>query len=289
MIAGLLLPGIAAGAGPRKVADGQPANDMQLSVLTPAEAAFVNRKVAMAAAAGTFATGTRPSKRLVATVACEFDPCETDPKQPVWPGPSGPSTAKTLNTKVRQQANSFYCGPASGQIVINWTRGYTSGATNGEDPATNWRKQSTIAQWMKTNASTGTGGANLALGLNNPNGALRPTADWVYVYAENGSMQQLWTKIVTDIDGFGMPLVLATAPHESKAGPYYLRSWPNAYDGAHHWITLRGYDASAGLSNPVIRYQDSAGGFGGTTGSFDDSLSVMWQVSYRNQGGHVVW
>jgi hypothetical protein len=286
--ASMLLSGLAIGATPVRYADGQPGGDSQLSVLSPAEAAFMQKKRAMAAAVGASAGSfAKSSKRPVVMTACEFDPCEGDPSQPTWP-PAGPSVAKTLGTKARQQKNYYYCGPAAGQVVINWTRGITSGTTNGEDPSTNWRTQTVIGVWMKTNI-LGTGGANLAGGLNNVNAVLKPRGDWVYAYDNNGSKDALLSKIVTDIDGFGMPLVLATAPHKNNAGAYYLRSWPNAFDDAHHWITLRGYDASAGMGNPVIRYQDSAGGYGGTTGSFDDALSVMWQVSYWNQGGHVVW
>lgn len=303
----VLLPALAMGAGPVRFANGQPDHDSTLSALTPAEAAFVQGKLALAAAA----VGTGPGKAgapgdgAASNVACEFDPCEPVPPTPgasptatgapptsaptPTAAPAGPPLAKTLGTKARQQINSYYCGPASGQVVINWSRGITSGTTNGEDPTTNWRRQSKIAEWMGTTKS-GTGGANLAAGLNNPNAVLKPVPDWVYVYADNGTVRDLYGKIITDIATFGMPLVLATAPHISGAGVYYLESWPIAYAEAHHWIVLRGYDGIWGNGTPIIiKYQDSAGGYGGTTGSFDDSLSVIWQVSAWNQGGHVVW
>jgi hypothetical protein len=305
----VLVPALAAGAGPVRFADGQPDNDSTLSALTPAEAAFVRKKLAMAAAAvgaGAAAAGS-PADGAVSDVACEFDPCEPAPPTPApsassTPAPpataapsssatpaQAPPLARTLGTKARQQNNYYYCGPASGQVVINWSRGITSGTTNGEDPTTNWRRQSKIAEWMGTTKS-GTGGANLAAGLNNPNAVLKPTSDWVYVYAENGTVRDLYGKIITDVATFGMPLVLATAPHISGAGVYYLESWPTVYAEAHHWIVLRGYDGIWGNGTPIIiKYQDSSGGFGGTTGSFDDSLSVIWQVSAWNQGGHVVW
>jgi hypothetical protein len=288
LVAALLLPGLALGAGPFRVANGEPDNDTQLSVLTPAEAAFVEKKLAMAAAidsSGT--TATKSADAATPMYACEFDPCE-DPSPPSWPPPGGPSTAKTLATRARQQNNYYFCGPASGQVVINWSRGIISGNNDGEDLSTNWRRQSKIAVWMST-TTAGTGGANLASGLNNPNGVLKPTSDWAYVYADNGTMHQFFNKIITDIDGFGMPLVLATAPHMSNAGSDYLESWPREYPGAHHWIVVRGYSGLWGDPSIIIKYQDSSGGFGGATGSFDDSLSVMYQVSKANQGGHVVW
>lgn len=286
LVAGLLLPGLAVGAGPFRVANGEPDNDTQLSVLTPAEAAFVQKKLAMAAAIdGSVTTGAKTASALAPMYACEFDPCEGDP---TWPPPGGPDPAKTLGTKARQQNNYYYCGPATGQVVINWTRGIISGNNDGEDITTNWRRQSKIAQWMST-TTAGTGGANLATGLNNPNGVLKPTADWVYTYADNGTMRELFNKIVVDIDAYGMPLVLATAPHVKDAGRYFLATWPKVVAGAHHWIVIRGYDMGSSPTDPIIRYQDSSAGYGGSTGPGSDFLSVIYQVSKWNQGGHVVW
>ncbi len=299
---------VAIGAGPVRVAIGEPDGDTRLSDLTTAQQAFVDRKLAMAATIGNRGSyGPKSSGQFVAEFTCEYDPCEGTPPSP-GPGPSASPTmppqapqptaqpappsvpaARTLATRARQQNNYYFCGPASGQIVINWSRGYTSGGLNGEDATINWRKQSKIAEWMGT-TSAGTGGANLAAGLNNANAVLKPTADWIYIYADNGTSQELYGKIVTDIATYGMPLVLATAPHTSGAGVNYLESWPNAYPGAHHWIVLRGYDGLPGSGGAqVVKYQDSSAGFGGATGSFDDALSVIWQVSKWNQGGHVVW
>jgi hypothetical protein len=231
--------------------------------------------------------------------ACEYDPCEGTPHSPppasptptptAPPPPSGPPAAKTLATRARQQNNSYYCGPASGQVVINWSRGIISGNNDGEDATTNWRRQSKVAEWMGT-TTAGTGGANLAIGLNNPNAVAKPTSDWIYAYVDNGSMQELYQKVVTDVATFSMPLVLATAPHISGAGLNFLESWPKVAAGAHHWIVLRGYDGAWGNPSAIsIKYQDSSAGYGGATGAFDDSLAVVWQVSKWNQGGHVVW
>ena len=284
----LLVPGSALGAGPVRFADGQPDDDGQLSVLTPAQEAFMARKLAMAVAVGTVRSGAVKSiGGAVPTVACEFDPCEGG--TPTWPPAGGPPASKVLLTKARQQNNWYYCGPASGQVVINWTRGIINGTDDGEATATNWRKQSKIAAWMGT-TTAGTGGANLAAGLNNPGAVVKPTTDWIYAYADIGTMHDLYDKIVTDVAAFGMPLVLATAPHISGAGVNFLESWPNVAAGAHHWIVIRGYDGLWGAPSPVIiRYQDSSAGYGGATGAFDDTISVIWQVSKWNQSGHVIW
>jgi len=151
LLAALLVQGLAFAAGPVRFANGEPDNDTQLSELTPAEAAFVQKKLAMAAATATTGTPTtRSGDKLAPMYACEFDPCEGDP---TWPPPGGPSPAKTLGTKARQQNNYYYCGPASGQVVINWTRGIVNGNNDGEDATTNWRRQSKIAQWMSTTSA----------------------------------------------------------------------------------------------------------------------------------------
>lgn len=291
-MAGLLLPGsvLAGGPGatrPITFADGQPDDDTQLSVLTPRQAAFVDVKLRMAASLSVVGSAPRVrAKSQVPTVACEFDPCSGPP--PAWPGPEGPSASRTLLTKARQQINNYFCGPAAGQVVINWTRGITSGNNDGEDPTTNWRKQSKIAEWMRTTTS-GTGGASLATGLNHPNAVLKPAPEWVYVYADTGSPEEFHNKVVTNIDAWGMPLILATAPHLSGAGVYHLASWPNVAPGAHHWIVIRGYNGLWGSENPTIKYQDSAGRYGGATGAFEDLSRIVWQVNQWNQGGHIIW
>lgn len=289
-VAALMLPGVALAAGPAATGvgvpgAGQPDDDDELSVLTPAQAAFMQLKLDMAATIPRVGSATaKGSTSRTPTIACEFDPCD-DPGP--WP-PDGPPASKVLLTKARQQINNYYCGPASGQVVINWTRGITSGSNNGEDPATNWRKQSKIAEWMKTTAA-GTGGANLASGLNHPNAVLKPAPEWIYSYASTGSPQHFHNKVVTDVAGWDMPLVLATAPHLSGAGVNFLQSWPNVAPGAHHWIVIRGYDGLWGSPSPIIRYQDSSAGYGGGTGAYADFSSVVWQVNDWNQGGHIVW
>ena len=301
VVATASLPAFAIGAGPVRFADGEPADDSKLSVLTPAETAFVQRKLTLAAQIGTGGRAPAQSSAGAAPIPCEFDPCEfawptrppsappTTPTPTTAPPPPAPPTAKTLATRARQQNNYYFCGPASGQVVINWSRGIINGNNDGEDATTNWRRQSKVAEWMGT-TTAGTGGANLASGLNNPSAVLKPTSDWVYIYADNGTTQALYQKIVTDVAVYGMPLVLATAPHISGAGVYYLESWPKVAAGAHHWIVLRGYDGAWGNPSAIsIKYQDSSAGYGGATGAFDDSLAVIWQVSKWNQGGHVVW
>src|SRR5207244_5533506 len=191
-----------------------------------------------------------------------------------------------------QQINYYYCGPAAGQVVINWSRGivvFNRTRAGAEDTTINWRKQSTIGAWMKTTAD-GTGGANIAAALNRSDAVLKPVPDWIYMYDDSGTRTNFHSIVVTDVATYGMPVVLATAPHQADAGANYLTSWPDVYDGAHHWVTIRGYTGLPGSSAPpTMSYNDSSGGFGGSTGTFTDYVSVLWQVNDWNQGGHLVW
>jgi hypothetical protein len=287
---GALSPASVLAAGPSASGvgvpgQGQPDNDSRLSVLTPEGAAFMQRKLQMAGSippAGMIER--RVSKSATPMFQCEYDPCDD-----VGPWPKdGPPASQSLMTKARHQNNNYFCGPAAGQVVINWTRGVIDGNNDGENVATNWRKQSKVAEWMRT-TTAGTGGANLAAGLNHPSAVLKPVPEWVYSYASLGSPEEFHNKVVTDIAGWEMPLILATAPHLSGAGQYYLQSWPNVAPGAHHWIVIRGYAGLWGSPAPSIRYQDSAGRYGGGTGAYEDLSAVVWQVSKWNQGGHIVW
>jgi len=298
-----LMPGLAIAAGPVRVADGEPDSDTQLSVLTPAEAGFVQRKRTIAdsigAAAGPDAQGAN-GEVAKPSYQCEFDPCGGTPPSPApgpttppptAPPPPAPPSSRMLETRARQQINYYYCGPAAGQVVINWSRGivvFNRTRAGAEDTTINWRKQSTIGAWMKTTAD-GTGGANIAAALNRSDAVLKPVPDWIYLYDDSGSRTNFHSIVVTDVATYGMPVVLATAPHQADAGANYLTSWPDVYDGAHHWITIRGYTGLPGSSAPTMSYNDSSGGFGGSTGTFTDYVSVLWQVNDWNQGGHLVW
>jgi hypothetical protein len=118
---------------------------------------------------------------------------------------------------------------------------------------------------------------------------VKPVATWAYDYVSTGTKQNFHNMVVTDVASFAMPLILATAPHEADAGPNFLASWPKVHDGAHHWITIRGYDGLWGSVDPRMAYNDSSAGYGGGTGAYWDLVSVLWQVNDWNQGGHIIW
>lgn len=257
--------------------NGQPDNDTDRLVLTANEIAFMDHKQAIA--------DSLPSEEGGVVVMGPVPPCYPDPC------PTGPPSTKTLDTRARQQITNYYCGPAAGQVVINWSRNYIftdKTAAGAESTSINWRKQSTIAGYIGT-TSEGTGGAALAAGLKNPSAVLKPVPEWIYSYAPTGSKQNFHNRVVTDIWEYEMPVVLATVPHDAGVGNTHLESWPNVHAGAHHWITIRGYDGLYGSTSPTMKYNDSSAGYGGGTGSYSDLVSLLWQVNDWNQGGNMVW
>lgn len=277
-LAGLQPAAALAGGGDTKAAaGGAPEVDTEDSVLTAEEAANFALKEAVAADIEVALTGTSPRSGGPATyVACP-DGC----------GGSGttPPVTKVLDVRPRQQYKWFWCGPAAGQVVVNWSRGFFFDALGGESLTTNFKKQSTLASWMGTNDDSGTWGGALATALNRADAVLKPFATWLYAYKDSGSMLELHGKVVTDVAQYEMPVVIGVAPHLPGA-KYFLASWKNTTN-AHHYIVLIGY---SGLipSTALITYVDSSKGFNGGTGKYEDSFPTIWNVNEYNQG-KVIW
>jgi hypothetical protein len=274
-----LQPG-AALAGERAMkagAGGAPEVDTEDSVLTAEEAANFARKEAAAAEMEAVLLGSSPSAGRATTYVVCPDGC----------GGTGtaPPVHKVLDVRPRQQYKWYWCGPAAGQVVVNWSRGYFFDALGGETLLTNFKKQSTLASWMGTNDDSGTWGSALAAALNRVDAVLKPFATWLYAYKDSGSLLELHTKIVTDVGQYGMPLVIGVAPHLPGV-KYFLTSWKNTTN-AHHYIVLTGYN---GLipSTALITYVDSSKGFNGGTGRYEDPFVTIWNVNDDNQG-KVIW
>ncbi len=280
-----ILPVGVLAAGPQRdgvgtPGNGQPDNDTQRLVLTQAQAEFWQEKQSASDSLGT--VGGQDDEVVVMG---PIPPCYPDPC------PTGPPTSKTLATRARQQITNYNCGPAAGQVVVNWSRDYifsNTTAAGAQDLSINWKKQSTIAGYMGT-TTAGTGGAALAAGLNNQSAVLKPVPLWFYSYDPTGTKQNFHNRVVTDIWEYEMPLILATVPHDAGVGSTHLASWPNVHAGAHHWITIRGYNGLYGSTSPTMQYNDSSGGYGGGTGAYSDLVSILWQVNDWNQGGNMVW
>lgn len=260
------------GGGGDRGRGGAPRVDTEDSVLTPTQAANLAIKEATAAEieAALAGAGGGSSGGISPQIA-------EDPWDP-------PSSAE-VDARARQQAKWFWCGPAAGQVVINWSRGYFYNNLNGENASTNWRKQSTLAAWMGTNDQTGTWGGSLAAALNRSDAVLKPVSNWVYSYRDAGTLSDFHGKVVTDVWAYRMPLVAGVAPHPHRSA-VWLPSWPRETN-AHHYIVISGYE---GLDPSIgfLDYVDSAAGYNGDTGKYQVLATTMWRVIDANQG-KVIW
>lgn len=248
---------------------GEPPNDEQLSKLSSADQAILDAKLSLMNALRSHQTrsGTRPRVPCPNPNSCQ---------------PTTPSTA-TLATYARQQANSYFCGPASGQVIVNNSWGYFYSSTSGTTTSTNKFTQATLASRMST-TTNGTSGANYASGLN---GSAKLPSGFAYYFTATGTASQLHDKVITDIWGYKMGLALGVKPHDPGA-TYWLTSWPSAVT-AWHWINLRGYRGFFdGTRSATLYYNDSSGGYGGSTGSYSDPTIDIHYVNARNSG-NVVW
>ncbi len=286
-------------ARPPHNGSGQPDNDTYIPPRTPAQAAFERTKLSIVAAVERQSRGglilkfgnTGVFSPSVCETACDY----YGGTGPGGSGGTGGSTGTTgiptqaiLEVYARRQSTSFWCGPAAGQVVINYTRGYASSGLNGDSASTNWRSQATIAGWMKTTESTGTLGSNLAAALNRLDAVRKPIAEWSYLYGSNEDGADMHAKIVTDVGKFAMPLVIAVKPHKTDAD-YFLPSWPRELPGGKHWITIYGYDGFwDGTDGPKLYYTESSGNGSQGPGSYAVGSLTMWKVNQYN-ASTMVW
>lgn len=285
---------VAYGAKPlpkgQPVANGQPPNDTQLSEVDAESAVILAQKLGIAdqtmtvmrdAAAGQSEPDIQPNVFCEGTGTCT---------------PSGTPTSRILSVYARQQVNGYYCGPASGQVASNRSWSIFNSVSSGNTTSNNKYTQATIATWMSTTTS-GTTGANLAgktpsqsggpTGLNKA--SLLPSG-FVYLYQDNGgTVQSLYSKLITDVYEYNMVMVLPVKPHDPGASAW-LTSWPSAVT-AWHWISVHGYYKFYNSATPrdaIAYYADSAGGYSGKTGKFTDPIVDLYYVNERNSG-NVVW
>ena len=114
---------------------------------------------------------------------------------------------------------------------------------------------------------------------------------FTYAYVQPSSGSAWHSLLRTDIAGFYMPQVAAVSP-KAKNKPYWLTSWANtstAPGNYGHYIVLNGYSGVwDGTAGPTIYYDDGSKGYGGSTGSFNDTAIRVWAViTYGN--GYVIW
>ena len=201
---------------------------------------------------------------------------------------SGSCVSDFVQVHPRQQVKWYYCGPATVQQVVNFTRGIFT-----DDNAVNAFSQQQISdRWLKTDANGGTSPSAERLGMNS--GSRLPSG---FGYAEYQVVSGAdWHgKVITDVTGWNMPLTAAVAPHDLNFN-YFLTSWANGKPvNTGHWIVVRGYYGKwDGTRNPLIYYTDSSGGLGGSTGRFYDPSYDVYQTLLKTnavhpQGRWIVW
>jgi hypothetical protein len=209
----------------------------------------------------------RADAQLTATASC---PTPTA----AGPGAIGPEAcgvpASFLAVEARDQVKPHYCGPATGQVIANysWAMG----------PGLNKFTQAKIAIWMKTDVNGLTNAPELEDGLElATQGSPRRPANWDWVVLElrdrNGNGvtgDELHSYIRSNVSGSRMPLAIPVKPHQDGA-QFHLVSWPNPVASVGHWIAVYGwFDLFDGDDGARTYYTDSSRDEGGSTGKFWD-------------------
>ncbi|HET7686054.1 MAG TPA: hypothetical protein VFM19_06615 [Candidatus Limnocylindria bacterium] len=201
---------------------------------------------------------------------------------------SGSCVSDFVSIYARQQVKAYYCGPATVQQVINYTRGLFT--TNNS--INSFTQQQISDWWLKTDLYGGTSPYMERVGMN---AGSRLPAGFTYYEYQVVSGADWHSKIITDVTGWNMPLTAAVAPHDIGFD-FFLSSWANFKPvNTGHWIVMRGYYGKwDGTRNPLVYYTDSSGGLGGSTGRFYDPSFDVYQTliktnAVHRQGKWIVW
>jgi hypothetical protein len=270
LIFGVLVPATSYAAGPR-AGGGEPLSDKDLILpLTTEQRLALDRKMAAFEAMATL-------------VSAASQPGEAASALP---------SSYTLSTRPRHQHRWFYCGPATVQVVSNYTWGYIVDA-GGQSATGNKYKQSVIsANWTKTDVTLQTYLADLITGMNS---ASDPPFAGFYMQWHNPAWSDFHMAIATDTHDWFMPLATSVNPRKTGSA-YFLSSWQAAPAGDYgHYIPLRGYSGWS-KSSAKAYYNDSSGGKDevtgetilGGTGSFSDRSYTVFKTM-MNRSGNLVW
>jgi hypothetical protein len=201
------------------------------------------------------------------------------------PGGGPPGPTRILTVYPRLQGTNL-CGPASGQVIINFTRGIGFSNKDGENAATNYKVQSEIKDAMHTDGS-GTDRWGYTDGLDAY--ALKPAGTIWDPFGGLSGGDKLYSKIVTDIWTYGVPMAVAVIPHPSGSNAY-LPSWPNVATTP-HWIAVHGYEGGTTWTNSnaqMVWFADSSGNGGVEKGkSWSVGALKLWKVNDANQASGV--
>jgi hypothetical protein len=194
-------------------------------------------------------------------------------------GPGDPSTNAGcevphdfLSVSARDQTRGFYCGPAVGQVIANYTWAVPLDA--------NKYTQAQIASWMKTDENLMTNAPAMVKGLDIATaGAPRRPANWAWVITRledtdrDGTFgDQLHDYVRANISGSRMPLAMSVKPHDPN-GRYHLSSWERPVNSIGHWISAYGWRGLFDMSDTsLLYYTDSSKDEGGGTGRYWDPI-----------------
>ena len=175
-----------------------------------------------------------------------------------------------LAVEARDQINGWYCGPAVGQVIANYSWAMPPGA--------NKYLQRDLAVWMSTDLNGGTGSWNMERGLETATwGSPRRPAnwDWIVTRLEDTDRDgwvgdQLDAYVRSNISNSKMPLAISVKPHDpvSPSGAH-LASWPQPVWSVGHWVAIYGWvGIHDGTDMARMYFTDSSKDEGGATGKF---------------------
>jgi hypothetical protein len=175
-----------------------------------------------------------------------------------------------LAVEARDQINGWYCGPAVGQVIANYSWGVPAGA--------NRFLQRDLAGWMSTDLNGGTGSWNMERGLETATwGSPRRPAnwDWIVTRLEDTDRDgwvgdQLDAYVRSNISNSRMPLAISVKPHapDSPSGAH-LSSWLQPVWSVGHWVSIYGWMfVHDGSDRARMYFTDSSRDEGGGTGKY---------------------
>ena len=175
-----------------------------------------------------------------------------------------------LAVEARDQINGWYCGPAVGQVIANYSWAVPAG--------TNRYVQRDIAVWMSTDVNGGTGSWNMERGLETATwGSPRRPADWDWIVTrledtdrDGWVGDQLDAYVRSNISHSKMPLAISVKPHapDSPSGAY-LSSWPQPVWSVGHWVSIYGWMwVHDGTDRARMYFTASSKDEGGGTGKY---------------------
>ena len=278
---GLMLTAVLAGPVSAAKPTRPPAQAPAERPLTPEEQAAAEAKVA---ASDAYLASVASGGGDLATLSC--------------PTPTGASTQATtssctvpqgyLSVEARDQTKAHYCGPATGQVIANYSWAMGSGL--------NKYTQAKIAGWMQTDINGSTSAPELedGLELGTVNSPRRP-ADWDWLVldvrdrdADGHTGDELQGYVRSNVSGSRMPLAIPVKPHDPNSD-YYLISWPKPVVSVGHWIAAYGwYGNYTGTTFARIYYTDSSKDEGGSTGKFWDPTRDIAAL-IREHTRRIVW